>query len=51
MQPPARAETLANHRYVTLILRLTLDQGGQLVHGEMVDTSDTVLERLTEWLA
>ena len=45
MQPTARDETLADHRYVTLILRLTLDQGGQLIHGEMVDTTDTLLGR------
>ena len=45
MQPPARDETLADHRYVTLILRLTLDQGGQLIHGELVDTTDTLLGR------
>jgi hypothetical protein len=45
MQPPAPDETLADHRYVTLILRLTLDQGGQLVHGEVVDTTDTLLGR------
>ena len=47
MQPTARDETLADHRYVTLILRLTLDQGGQLVHGELVDTTDTLLGRFS----
>lgn len=45
MQPPASDEALADHHYVTLILRLMLDPGGQLVQGELVDTSDTVLER------
>jgi hypothetical protein len=45
MQPPASDEALADKHYITLILRLILDQGGQLVQGELVDTSDTVPER------
>jgi hypothetical protein len=45
MQPPAGDEALADQRYVTLILRLTLDPGGQLIQGELVDTTDTLLGR------
>jgi len=45
MPPAAVDEVLANNRYVTLILRLMLDHGGQLIQGELVDTTDTVLGR------
>ena len=37
--------TLANRHYVTLILRLTLDGMGQLLQGELVDTTDTLQKR------
>jgi hypothetical protein len=37
--------TLADRHYVTLILRLTLDRGGQLIRGELVDTTDTLHQR------
>ena len=33
--------TLAGRHYVTLILRLTLDRGGRLIQGELVDTNDS----------
>jgi hypothetical protein len=33
--------TLAHRHYVTLILRLTLDRGGRLIRGELVDTTDS----------
>lgn len=37
--------TLANRHYVTLILRLALDQTGHLLQGELVDTTDTLHKR------
>jgi hypothetical protein len=33
--------TLADRHYITLILRLTLDRGGRLIWGELVDTTDS----------
>jgi len=45
MPPAAVDEVLANKRYVTLILRLMLNHDGQLIQGELVDTTDTVLGR------
>lgn len=37
--------TLADRHYVTLILRLELDRTGQLLQGELVDTTDTLQKR------
>jgi hypothetical protein len=37
--------TLADRYYVTLIVRLTLGRRGQLIQGELVDTTDTVQQR------
>jgi hypothetical protein len=37
--------TLADRHYVTLILRLTLDQTGHLLNGELLDTTDTLQKR------
>ena len=60
MQPSASSDALVRHRYVTLILRFTLDQAGRLIQGELVDTESTVLmrfagtaglnEAMQEWL-
>lgn len=33
--------TLADRRYVTLILRLTLDRAGRLIQGDLADTADS----------
>jgi hypothetical protein len=41
MPHPADNITLANRRYVTLILRLTLDQRGRLIGGELVDMTNS----------
>ena len=38
---------LVDRHYVTLILRLTLDRGGHLIQGELVDTTDTLQKRFT----
>ena len=37
--------TLVDRHYVTLILRLTLDRGGHLIQGELVDTTNTLQKR------
>lgn len=39
---PATADnsTLADRHYITLILRLTLDRNGQLIHGDLAGTTD-----------
>ncbi len=41
MLSPAHEMNLADRHYVTLILRLTLDRSGRLIHGELVDTAGT----------
>ena len=60
MSHPTDDITLADRHYVTLILRLTLDRTGQLLQGELVDTTDTLQKRflgltglhnaMTDWL-
>jgi hypothetical protein len=45
MPHPADNTTLADHHYVTLILRLRLDRKGRLIRGELVDTTDSPPER------
>ena len=47
MSHPPPDSTLADRHYVTLILRLTLDRGGRLIQGELVDTTDTLWKRFT----
>ena len=44
---PTPDSTLADRHYVTLILRLTLDRGGRVIQGELVDTTDTLWRRFT----
>lgn len=36
---------LANRQYISLIVRLTLDQRGRMVQGELLDTNDTIQKR------
>ena len=45
MPHPADDISLADRHYVTLILRLTLDQTGHLLQGELVDMTDTLQKR------
>ena len=45
----AMQNTLANKRQVILILRLTLDANGQLVHGEVVELEGKLIGRFIEW--
>ena len=47
MSHPPPDSTLADRHYVTLILRLTLDRGGRVIQGELVDTTDTLWRRFT----
>ena len=39
--------TLQNRHYISLIVRLTLDQQGHLIQGELLDTTDTLRQRFT----
>jgi hypothetical protein len=39
--------TLSDRHYITLILRLTLDQTGTLLQGDLVDTVNTPPEHFT----
>ena len=41
MSNPPNEDSLMKRRYATLILRLLLDQQGQLVYGEIVDVANT----------
>jgi hypothetical protein len=36
---------LVDRHYVTLILRLTLDRGGHVIQGELVDMTNTLQKR------
>ena len=40
---------LADKRQVILILRLTLDANGQLVHGEVAELAGMPIGRFVEW--
>ena len=39
MPQAADNSTLSDRHYITLILRLTLDQAGDLIQGDLVDTT------------
>jgi hypothetical protein len=47
-QPPAENH-LADRRYVSVILRLVLDQHGQMLHGEVVGTANARPARFSGW--
>jgi hypothetical protein len=42
-------DTLAERRHVTVILRLVLDRGGRLIHGEVVDVEAGPWARFAGW--
>jgi len=44
---PPSENNLTERYYVTLIVRLMVDHHGQLIHGEMVDATNTFRERFT----
>jgi hypothetical protein len=46
--PPA-GNHLAGKRNATLILRLVLDQRGQLMHGELIDVANGLPDRFVAW--
>ena len=45
----SRAEHLADHRNLTLLLRLVVDPSDHLVHGELVDVDGTGRGRFLNW--
>jgi hypothetical protein len=47
-QPPAENH-LADRRYVSVVLRLVLDQHGQMIHGEVVGNANTRPARFSGW--
>lgn len=47
MSDPANNDDLKNRYYLSLIVRLTLDQYGRLIQGELVDTTATFQRRFT----
>jgi hypothetical protein len=49
-KPQSPAENhLADRRYVSVVLRLVLDQHGQLIHGELVGAANTRPARFSGW--
>jgi hypothetical protein len=46
---PSSGNRLAEKRYLTVILRLVVDQRGQLVQGEVVDLQARILGRFAGW--
>lgn len=46
---PSGDEKLSNRQYVIVILRLLLDEGSQLVHGEVVDEQGQLHGRFRDW--
>jgi hypothetical protein len=44
MPQAADNSTLLDRHYITLILRLTLDQSGNLIQGDLVDTTNVLPE-------
>lgn len=47
-QPPAENH-LADRRYVSVVLRLVLDQHGQMIHGEVVGDTNMRPTRFSGW--
>ena len=48
--PQSPAENhLADRRYVSVVLRLVLDQHGQMIHGEVVGDVNTRPDRFSGW--
>ncbi|MBK9942295.1 MAG: hypothetical protein IPP13_11830 [Kouleothrix sp.] len=47
-QPPGENH-LADRRYVSLVLRLVLDQHGQMIHGEVVGDANARPTRFSGW--
>ena len=48
--PQSPAENhLADRRYVSVVLRLVLDQHGQMIHGEVVGDTTTRPARFSGW--
>jgi hypothetical protein len=40
---------LAERRYVTVVVRLVLDQHGRLIHGEFIDVASVIGVRFSGW--
>ena len=47
-QPPTENH-LADRRYVSVVLRLVLDQHGQMIHGEVIGDANTHPARFIGW--
>ena len=45
----SQVDRLADKRYVTVILRMRIDQRERLVHGEVVDTEGQLQGRFAGW--
>lgn len=47
-QPPAENH-LANRRYISVVLRLVLDQHGHMIHGEVIGDANMRPARFSGW--
>ncbi len=49
MSPRALGEHLADHRNLTVMLRLVVDPTGHLMHGELIDLDGSSRGRFLNW--
>lgn len=49
MSPVNGNEQLADTRYTTFILRLVLNDRGQIVRGELIDVASSQAQRFKNW--
>ena len=49
MPTPPTGNHLADKRYITVVLRLVVDERGWLVHGELVDVEGMLKQRFKGW--
>lgn len=49
MSPSSAENYLADRRYVSVVVRLVLDQRGHMIHGEVVGAANTQPTRFSGW--
>ena len=49
MPTPSNGNHLAGKRYITVVLRLVLDERGRLTHGQLVDVANGRKQRFIGW--
>lgn len=51
MSAMPNGDRLAEHHHAVVVLRVVLDGGGRLSHGEVVDASGRIRGRFSDWEA